>query len=142
MWIKYIFLAFCGLCAGGFLSAGFFALITSVGIVTTFASKTHTGKKILTYETFIVLGAFVGNSFWVLCEKTGALPNAFGLVLLSFLGLFYGMFVGSFIMSLAESVKAIPIFFRRGKIRYGLGIIVVAIAIGKCLGNLWHIALY
>lgn len=138
MWIKYILLSFLGLCAGGLLSAGFFALITSLGIVNALSAKTGTASKILTYETAIIFGACSGNLVWGLLFTQGMLSGIAGYLLLTVFGLFYGIFTGNLIMSLAEATKAVPIFFRRTKIRAGLGILVIALAAGKCLGNLLY----
>ena len=51
-------------------------------------------------------------------------------------GLISGIFIGTFLISLAETVKALPIFVHRAKAGTGLGFIVAAIAAGKALGQL------
>ena len=33
-------------------------------------------------------------------------------------------------------IKTIPVFFRRAKITMGLPVIIIAFALGKCIGNL------
>ena len=51
-------------------------------------------------------------------------------------GLISGIFIGTFLISLAETVKALPIFVHRAKAGTGLGFIVAATAAGKALGQL------
>ena len=54
--IGKIILAITGIGAGFIISAGVFALITSTGIITRFADKTHTAKSIQLYETIVIAG--------------------------------------------------------------------------------------
>ena len=49
MWIKKILLAVIGLSAGTMVAAGFFAFITAIGVVTTYAQRTKTAAYIKTY---------------------------------------------------------------------------------------------
>lgn len=53
--------------------------------------------------------------------------------------LFAGIFVGSLAMSLAESLKVIPIMFKRTKLATGIPVIVVMIALGKGLGTFYQL---
>ena len=53
------------------------------------------------------------------------------------------MFIGLFAVSLAENIKALPIFVRRVRIGAGLGIVVLAIGLGKAAGHLlYYLKLY
>ena len=58
-------------------------------------------------------------------------------------GLLSGMFIGLFAVSLAENIKALPIFVRRVRIGAGLGFVVLAIGLGKAAGHLlYYLKLY
>ncbi len=134
MWIKNILLAVIGLSAGTMVAAGFFAFITAIGVVTTYAQRTKTAAYIKTYENTLAVGAILGNAWWSLGIHLG-MPGA-GIVFTAVSGLCYGIFVGSLIIALAETIKTIPVFFRRAKITMGLPVIIIALALGKCIGNL------
>lgn len=64
------------------------------------------------------------------------LASAAGIGLLAVAGLFMGVFVGGWIMALAEVINVFPVYCRRLGITKGLGLIVIAIALGKTLGSL------
>ena len=64
--IGKIILAITGIGAGFIISAGVFALITSTGIITRFADKTHTAKSIQLYETIVIAGGILWNIFWIM----------------------------------------------------------------------------
>ena len=101
--IGKIILAITGIGAGFIISAGVFALITSTGIITRFADKTHTAKSIQLYETIVIAGGILWNIFWVmesrfkftgqpakifqgimgLCQSANSFSNAFNKVLAS-----------------------------------------------------------
>ena len=66
MWIKKILLAVIGLSAGTMVAAGFFAFITAIGVVTTYAQRTKTAVYIKTYENTLAAGAILGNAWWPL----------------------------------------------------------------------------
>ena len=134
MWIRAVLLLAAGLCAGTMVAAGFFAFITAIGVVTTYAQRTHTAKHIKLYETTLATGAILCNAWWALGFKLNL--GAFGGVMLAVTGICYGIFVGSLIIALAETIQTIPVFFRRAKITRGLSVIVIAFAIGKCVGNI------
>lgn len=151
----YLFLAVYGVSAGLLVSAGIFTVLLAVGLTPRFVGTTHTAKKILLYEGCITTGAVIGTIFsaipamghaggW-LREKlfpewtaiVGALDIG-GEVFLGIAGLFIGMFVGCLALAIAEMLDSIPIFARRVSYRHGLGIAVLAVAIGKLLGSLYY----
>lgn len=134
MLIKAVLLLMAGLCAGTMVAAGFFAFITAIGVVTNYARRTKTAGHIKTYENALAAGAILGNAWWSVGFKLGL--GTAGNVVLTVAGLCYGIFVGSLIIALAETIKTIPVFFRRAKIVKGLPVIIVAFAVGKCVGNL------
>ena len=108
--IGKIILAITGIGAGFIISAGVFALITSTGIITRFADKTHTAKSIQLYETIVIAGGILWNIFWI--------------------------FVGCLAVALAEALNGTAIFARRAKLQMGLSFIVLSVAVGKVLASL------
>lgn len=59
-------------------------------------------------------------------------------VLLSFVGIFAGIFVGCLSIALAEVLDGIPIFARRVRLKMGVSIAVLAVAVGKIAGSLYY----
>ncbi len=133
MWINWIVLAFLGLAFGLAISAGLFAFLIGLGVVSDFADRTHTGKYVTLYEDFIVVGGILGNMFWV--YQVDFLRGSW--LLLGF-GLLSGIFVGCWSMALADILNIFPIFIRRAKITTGLSWLVVGMALGKSLGSLLY----
>ena len=133
MWINWMILAFLGLSFGLAISAGLFAFLIGLGVVSDFADRTHTGKYVTLYEDCIVLGGILGNLFWIYEAeflKGGWLLAGFGLL--------SGIFVGCWSMALADISNNFPIFIRRAKITTGLSWLIVGMALGKSLGALLY----
>lgn len=152
-----LFLAVFGLSAGLLVSAGIFTVLLAVGLTPRFVGTTHTAKKILLYEGCITAGAVIGTFFsaipalghmgeWL---RQQILSKAWGIaaqriidtggeIFLGIAGLFMGMFVGCLALAIAEMLDSIPIFARRVSYRHGLGIAVLAVAIGKLAGSLYY----
>lgn len=133
MWINWMILAFLGLSFGLAISAGLFAFLIGLGVVSNFADRTHTGKYVTLYEDCIVLGGILGNLFWIYEAeflKGGWLLAGFGLL--------SGIFVGCWSMALADILNIFPIFIRRAKITTGLSWLIVGMALGKSLGALLY----
>lgn len=133
MWINWIVLAFLGLASGLAISAGLFAFLIGLGVVSDFADRTHTGKYVTLYEDFIVVGGILGNMFWV--YQVDFLRGSW--LLLGF-GLLSGIFVGCWSMALADILNIFPIFIRRAKITTGLSWLIASMALGKSLGSLLY----
>lgn len=150
MILSQILLAVIGLGAGILVSAGVFTVLLSVGLVPRFAGKTHTGKKIFLYEEMVVFGTLAGclasifPEMLIFCRKLGRTfmgKAAFGCLVLTaevLTGLFAGIFVGCLALAIAEMLDSIPILTRRIGFRHGLGLMVLAIALGKALGSLLY----
>ena len=156
---SYLFLAVYGVSAGLLVSAGIFTVLLAVGLTPRFVGTTHTAKKIFLYEGCIMWGAVIGTLFSVfpVMGHTGgilreqimrvtsgggdfliAALDGGGKVFLGIAGLFMGMFVGCLALAIAEMLNSIPIFARRVSYRHGLGIAVLAVAIGKLAGSLYY----
>ncbi|MBD5549995.1 MAG: hypothetical protein HDQ96_02290 [Lachnospiraceae bacterium] len=154
-----VFLAVYGVSSGFLVSAGIFTVLLAVGLTPRFVGKTHTAKKIFLYEGCITAGAVLGTFFGIVpvLSHTGVLIRQWisqsgiegglsflqvidigGEIFLAVAGLFIGMFVGCLALAIAEMLNSIPIFARRISYRHGLGIAVLAVAIGKLLGSLYY----
>lgn len=153
---QQIFLGILGISSGILVSAGVFTVLLAVGLVPRFAGKTHTSRKIFLYEEMVVLGTLVGDFLsvfvdygyvgeWVRQAMLFGAPTLriwkviSGIIVAAF-GLFAGIFVGCLALAIAEMLDSIPILTRRIGYRHGLGIMVLAIALGKLAGSLLYFA--
>lgn len=138
-----------GICSGLMVAGGVFTVLLVLGLVPRFAGKTHTGSKILTYESAVVVGCITGGilSAFPLEELLTELVyvndcfqtffwNGFAKSALAGGGFFGGCFVGCVALAIAEMLDSIPIFARRIGFREGVGVAVIAVAVGKVLGSL------
>lgn len=135
MVIRYLLLAVTGLSGGTLVAAGVFALITSTGVMTRLAGKTHTAAHIRLYETMVILGGIWWNAFWVFSINFN-LSAPVHNVLQFVMGICQGIFVGCLAVSLAEALNATAIFARRIKIKTGVSFIILSAAIGKIIASL------
>ncbi|MBQ4283243.1 MAG: stage V sporulation protein AB [Lachnospira sp.] len=140
-------LAFFGVAAGALTSAGFFAIITAVGLINRVAAVTKTTDKLLLYEEIIIIGAVAGTVLSVFdvspARAVAGIGDAAVIFILMLIGVLAGMYVGLFVVSLAETAKALPIFIRRVRIGAGLGIVILMIGLGKAVGQLiYYFVLY
>ena len=133
--LKKILLAFFGLCAGGIIAAGVYAFLAIIGIFVRLMGKTGTRKHIMLYETIIILGGILGNILDIY-EFPIYMGAFFGHVFLIIAGLSMGIFVGCLVMSLAETLKALPVISRRIHLAVGLQYLIFALAAGKMAGSL------
>jgi len=137
--IKFVMLAVFGAAAGGLTAAGYFAVITSIGLINRVADVTHTKRHLLLYEEVIMAGATAGNILSVF--QWGSIFVSGGFIVLY--GVVAGMFIGLFVVCLAETTKVLPIFLRRTRLGDGLGIIILMIGLGKAVGQMiYYLALY
>lgn len=130
MWVSQILLATIGLSSGILVAGGLFGFIVSLGVVSDFADRTHTGKHILLYESIVALGGIFGNLFYL--YEISMPPFSF---VVGIFGLFSGIFVGAWAMALAETLNVFPIFVRRIKLVKIIPYIILSIAIGKGIGS-------
>lgn len=129
-----IILAVIGFAGGVSVAAGTFALITALRIVPRLAESMKIGCYIRQMETAIALGGTIGSLITV--YKFNVYIGITGMIIA---GVFAGIFVGTLAMSLAENLKVIPILLKRTKLRTGLPIIIVMLALGKGLGTLYQL---
>lgn len=153
MLIRQIFMAVLGTSFGFIVSGGVFTVLISVGLIPRFAGKMHIAKHIFILEEMVVLGALVGDFVsvfsdyaylgeWILSRDvfgsalTGTVWSIIGNALVIMFGFFSGIFVGTLALAIAEMLNTIPIFSRRIGFRHGLGIAILAVALGKLVGSL------
>lgn len=146
MLIKEMIVGLFGVCFGLLVAGGVFTVLIAVGLLPRFAGKTHTARYEVLYEEFIIYGTIVGCLFSIFdfAYYIGAflitLPDiiyyfiSYGTLIV--IGIFSGMFVGCLALAIAEMIDSISIFSRRISFRHGLGIVVLAIALGKMCGSL------
>ena len=153
IFIKQIFLAVIGVSSGLIVSAGVFTVLISVGLIPRFAGKMHVARRIFVLEEMVVFGTLFGGFFSIFrdwgmigafvrghnlfgSEATEGVWNLLGMLFLLIFGTFAGIFVGCLALAIAEMLNTIPIFARRIGFRHGLGIAILAVALGKLTGSL------
>ena len=136
MFLKQLFLLFIGLSAGGIIAAGIFAFLAIIGIFPRMIGITGTKTHILLCETMMIIGGVVGNLmnlFWI-PRFPAELADWIETVILGVWGISTGIFVGCLVMSLAETLKALPVLSRRIHLATGLQYVIAAVALGKSAG--------
>ncbi len=133
MLLKNIFMCVLGLSFGVTVSAGVFGFITMLGVIPRFAQRTGTAAHIYGFENAIILGGTLGNILILFVHRFPV-----GGLGLAVYGLCSGIFVGCLAMALAESLRVIPIFVKRLRMKEGLPVILLAIALGKLAGTLFQ----
>ena len=135
--LKKLLLSIFGLCAGGIIAAGVYAFLAIIGVFVRLMGKTGTRRHIMLYETLIILGGILGNVLDIY-EFPIYMGSTFGTVFLCVSGLSVGIFVGCLVMSLAETLKALPVISRRIHLAVGLQYLIFALAAGKLTGSLLY----
>lgn len=119
------------------MAGGLFSIV-ELGVIADFADRTHTGDKLLFYETCVALGGIIGNIVFLLlfCAECGIVCFCVFCVRggTSSVWDFAGIFVGCWSMALAEILNVFPIFMRRAQIVRYASVFVIGAAIGKGLG--------
>ena len=112
----------------------------------------HVAHKIFVLEEMVVFGTLAGGFFSIFSNwgmigsyirqrqlfgpgTTDGIWNFISTLFLILFGLFAGIFVGCLALAIAEMLNTIPVFARRIGFRHGLGIAILAVA----LGNLWEV---
>ena len=153
IYLKYIFLSIFGITSGFGVASGVFTSLIAVGLVPRFAGKTHTGEKVFLYEEMVIIGTIIGciislfqpflrlKELFIVDGRMIINESVFiGIAntILIIYGLFAGLFVGCLALAIAEMLNSIPIFARRIGFRHGLGIAILAMALGKAAGSLLY----
>jgi len=134
MFFRQLFLVFVGASAGGVIAAGIFAFLAIIGVVPRLIGVTHTGEHILLYETMLILGGSAGN----LMDLFHVPLAGFGGIFLVLWGISSGIFVGCLVMSLAETLKALPVLGRRLRLAVGIQYVILSVAAGKFVGSMLY----
>lgn len=130
--VKYLILAFGGLASGFITSAALFALIATIGVLSRLAQMTRTASRIRWYEVCFMMGSVLGNTFYIY-----QLPvKNISILALALLGTFMGIYLGCFIGALAEVINVFPILFHRLRLRMGLKLFILSMALGKAVGGI------
>lgn len=142
-----ILLCFSALSFGFICAAGVFTVLSSVQLVPRFIGNTRSARDILIYENMIVLGTIAGGLLSIYWEHPGAtglslgmttVGQALGKGLVAAFGVFSGMFVGCLALAIAEMLDSIPIFLTRISWKWGISLMIFAVAIGKIIGSLLY----
>lgn len=128
---RQIVLAIIGLSSGILVAGGLFGFVVSLGVISDFADRTHTGSKVRVYERVLAIGGSLGNVIYLY-----NIPVKLGSWLLAIFGIFAGIFVGGWAMALAETLNVFPIFMRRARLVGCIPYIILSIAIGKGIGSI------
>ena len=122
---RKLVLVFIGLSSGGIIAAGVFAFLVMIGVFPRLIGKTGTKRHILLYGTVIMTGGVLGN---IADLYEFPIPMyGFSTLFLSLFGLSVGIFVGCLVMSLAETLKALPVIGRRLYLAVGLQYLILGI---------------
>ncbi len=145
--LKTWFLAFAGFTSGAVIAAGIFAFLAMIGVFPRVISRTKTRKHIMLYETLLICGGSLGNALDLIefPVPVGKIPFAgevVGQLLMTAAGLACGVFIGCLVMSLAETVKAVPVLNRRLHLSVGIQYMTLSIALGKMAGALIQFCLF
>lgn len=153
MWKNAVLILF-GISSGIAVSCGVFTVFTAVGLVPRFADKINGAKHILVFENMIMLGVFCGCMISIyepmafhfsrklllyVSLKSGMaekIVSAGQQIIIRGYALFTGCYVSCLALSIAELFDAIPIMARRIRLKRGLGIMILAFAVGKLTGSL------
>lgn len=135
MILQSILIGIIGIAAGVITACGVCAVLTTVSVITRIAWKTGTGDKIRIYENCILAGAVISTYVYIY-EPGFEINQVISKGIIGFLGLFFGIFVGCLAVSLAEALDASTIMFRRIKFTKNIKYILLAVALGKFVGNL------
>jgi len=131
--IRELFIVFVGFSGGIAVGTGFVAFLSVIGIIPRLTQITKTIKKIRAYEFAVILGAIFGC--WISLRNTVFnLPNIFSV----FIGLLAGIFIGMLAAALTEVLNVFPILAKRIGIQKKIVYLLMAIALGKVFGSLFH----
>lgn len=133
-----------GLAGGSAVAAGIFAFISVLGIMPRVLAKLKLVRHVYFTECLIALAGVFGSIITIFPMH---LPDCFRGVILSNLllipqGFFSGIFVGCLSMALAETLRVIPILCRLTKLKRGISILVLAMALGKAVGGFLQLYLW
>lgn len=138
--MRTLLLAFWGLCMGNIVASGVCGLLTSLGIITRLAWRTKTQDKVRVYEYCVFIGTTLANFIYIYRIGLASLW-ILNVIILGIIGIFFGIFVGCLALSLAEALDVSTIIFRKFNIRNHTKYVLLAVAVGKFIGNIIYFAI-
>ncbi len=139
-YFKIMLVVFISFSSGLVISSAVFAFISAIGVVPDLAGKTRTTKYIIFYEEMIIFGGIFGSCYSFINYDFNIGQFFLGKIFIMLFCLSVGIFIGVLASSLAEVIDVIPIFSQRTNIKNGIPILLVSMAIGKCIGSLIYFA--
>ena len=131
--MKHILLGFVSGAGGLVIAFGLVAVILGLNLIPRFAGVTKTAHRIRLYEKCVMAGAVFGNLLTIYAVRLPA-----GGLFAKGIGLFGGIYLGSWIIALTEVVDMFPVLAKKSGIKVGIGVIIMAIAIGKSIFSLLY----
>ena len=137
--LREIILSVIAILAGAGVSAGVFAFVLVIGVVPRILRCSRI-ENIILIENVMICDVVAGNisSVGFANMPKVSVSNICGNIIIAIYGLCVGIFVGCIAVALAEILHTFPIIYKRMKLRAGLGIIVISMAIGKAMGALYY----
>ncbi len=139
-YFKIVVIVFISFSSGLVISSAVFAFISAIGVVPDLASKTKTTKYISFYEEMIIFGGIFGSCYSFISYDFNIAQFFVGKVFIILFFVAIGIFIGVLASSLAEVIDVIPIFSQRTNIKHGIPLLLISMAIGKCIGSLIYFA--
>lgn len=133
--IQNIVLAIIGFAGGFAVAGGVFAFISILGIIPRMADRLGLASHIYQMETVIAAGGLSGCLLYLYQIRL----EVIGFVGLALIGLFAGIFIGALAMALAETLKVVPVLCQRTSLRFGVPVLITALALGKTVGSLYQL---
>lgn len=137
MIFTFFFLGFIGLSGGLVVGAGLVAFLSVLDIIPRLTQIIGSKKYLFLFQWTVVLGPLL---FTII--DFFPVPIHWPSFLLAFPGLFMGVFVGLLAAALTEVLNVIPILARRMQVYHYIYLFIIAIALGKTLGSLFHWLVY
>jgi len=131
--LEHILLGLISFSGGLVISFGLVALIIGLNLIPRFAGVTHTAHRIRIYEKCVMGGAVFGNLLTIYAIRLPA-----GGLFANGIGLFGGIYLGSWIIALTEVIDMFPVLSKKSNIKVAIGVIVLAIAVGKSVFSLLY----
>ncbi|MBM7648045.1 stage V sporulation protein AB [Bacillus ectoiniformans] len=131
--VHNVWLAVSGLAGGLAVGAGFVAFITVLGLLPRLMQLTKTNHMIRWYEWAVITGVLTGTFFSLFTVTFSAHSS-----ILIPAGFASGMFIGMLAAALTEVLNVFPILAKRIGVHGRIIALMMAIALGKVAGSLFH----
>ncbi|GGE54540.1 stage V sporulation protein AB [Priestia taiwanensis] len=131
--LKYCFVVFTGFAGGIAVGSGFVAFLTVLGVIPRLAQLAKANKYVHYLQWAVVLGAVVNG--WMSLQDAAFTLSVYVLIPI---GLACGVFVGMLAAALTEILNVFPILTKRVGLETKIIYLLMAIALGKIVGSLFH----